>query len=305
MSIRSKADTSCLQLLGCLVLLFALSACNNLDDQQLVTLDEISTDETAVPDLIERGEAALAAESFKEAEASFQEVLTIDTMNTRAGFGLAETYYEIEEYNRALRLYEGVVKNTSDNDLLARSELGIGLIKFIESELDLGEKHLKRAVVKKPSLWRAWLGLARIHEQKGNSDAARKAYKMAEKHGAEHAVVHNNVGMWHLSSRNTKAAETSFNRALEIDPNLKEASSNIRLVHATDQEYEKAIAGASEEDLPAVLNNVGYIAILNKDFRVAEKYLNQAIALSPFYNTAAIANLQLLKDAQSNVIQGR
>lgn len=288
-----------------LLLVCIVGACSQFNEPELVTLDEIESAEASASELMDRAEAALAAESYKDAEAGFQEVLNLEPNNTQAGFGLAETYYAIDQYSRASRLYESVAENTDDKNLVSRSRMGLGLINLIEGDLDLGEQNLKKAVVVKPSLWRAWLGLGRIHERNGNTDAARKAYKMSEKHGGDQAAVHNNIGMWQLSLRNTEAAEKYFKRALQLDPSMKEAESNTRLVHATNQNYEKAIAGASEEEMPAVLNNVGYIAILNEDFDEAESYLNQAIALSPFYNTAAIANLQLLKDAQNRIPQGR
>ena len=48
-------------------------------------------------------------------------------------------------------------------------------------------------------------------------------------------------------------------------------------------------------DLPNVLNNVGYIAILRGDYVRAESLLNQAMEASPTFNDKAWENLRYLE----------
>ncbi|MFK7944641.1 MAG: hypothetical protein AB8B85_17280, partial [Paracoccaceae bacterium] len=57
---------------------------------------------------------------------------------------------------------------------------------------------------------------------------------------------------------------------------------------------------APAEELPDALNNVGYIAVVNGDFAVADQYLRRAMEISPTYHEAAAANLNLLAHAQTS-----
>ncbi|MEM9140212.1 MAG: hypothetical protein AAGB15_10320, partial [Pseudomonadota bacterium] len=143
-------------------------------------------------------------------------------------------------------------------------------------------------------LWRAWLGLGQAHDRQGEATAARRAFAAAERTAPRQAAVQNDIGMTYLSEKQPKKALRFFRTALKIDPGFQVARANVRIAHAMVGDYENAIAGAPERGMADVLNNVGYVAILNRDFDVADRLLRRALEVSPTYHEAAVANLDLL-----------
>jgi Flp pilus assembly protein TadD len=56
------------------------------------------------------------------------------------------------------------------------------------------------------------------------------------------------------------------------------------------------MTGVAENDLPRVLNNIGYIALMRGDLDNAEAYLQRAMELDPAYNVTASRNLAYLRN---------
>lgn len=56
-----------------------------------------------------------------------------------------------------------------------------------------------------------------------------------------------------------------------------------------------ALAGVGMAQLPEVLNNLGYVAMVKGDLPVAEAYFTRAIEASPSYYRIAAENLICLK----------
>jgi Tfp pilus assembly protein PilF len=107
--------------------------------------------------------------------------------------------------------------------------------------------------------------------------------------------------MSHLEEDDPAAALKQFQRALAIDPANRTASANARIARAMLRDYDAAVSGARPEELPDVLNNVGYIAVMNGDFDTADALLRRAIEANPVYHESAKANLDLLAQARNGV----
>jgi Flp pilus assembly protein TadD len=176
----------------------------------------------------------------------------------------------------------------------ARALEGEGLSLSILGRSDEALADLKQATDIDPSLWRAWNGLGVEYDLRRDWPHAQGAYgKALTAPGANLAVVLNNRGYSRLLQRQTDLAAADFVAALQKDPSLSEARTNLRLTLGIEGHYTRAALAGVGDDRSAVLNNIGVAAALRGDYVAADKLLNEAIAArGQFYNRAA-ENLQI------------
>lgn len=246
--------------------------------------------------LLDDAEAARSEARLGDAKAAYLDILQREPDNRGAMLGLGDTLYELGDLEPALTQYEAVLAGGGSKAQVARARLGIGLIRRREGQLMAARNSLETAVQADPTLWKGWLALGQMHQEAGRMALAEEAYASATGAGADVAVVHNDVGMWYLSRQEPEEAIDAFQRALKLDGTLDLARGNLRLAHAMNRDYASALAGASGPELPEVLNNVGYMALVNGDLDTAQKLLEQSVQISPYYNAPAVANLELLND---------
>lgn len=238
------------------------------------------------------GQRALAAGDLGTAKSAFSAALTKDPSDARAALGLAEAHLAANEVQAARQIYQTLA--TRVPSLSAEVNQGLGLIALRTGRTDQAVSLLGKSVQQNDGLWRAWLGLGQAHDRLDQPSAARRAFAAAERVAPVRAAVLNDLGMSYIGQKQPQRALEFFERALAMDPGYEIARGNVRIAKAMTRQYEDAISGAPQTQLPDVLNNVGYIAILNQDFQVADRYLRRAIDLSPVYHKAAVANLDLL-----------
>jgi Flp pilus assembly protein TadD len=245
---------------------------------------------------IARGRQALAAGDLSAAQSAFTGALRGSPNDPEPAIGLAETYLAMGDVETAGRLFD-IVASTEGGAGDARLLQGRGLVALGQGQTDQAIGFLEQSVERDPTQWRAWAGLGRAYGRKGNTRQARTAFNRAEESAPSPAVVMNDVGMLHLEEDDPSAALEAFQRALSVDPGNTVASANARIARAMLGEYDAAVSGARPDELPHVLNNVGYIAVVNGDFDVADRLLRRAIDISPVYHESASANLELLAQA--------
>ena len=296
------------RLLPVVAICTALSACAAVrDDEEPPAAEALDPAEiAAVPtaSLLRDAEAARAAGRLGDAQAAYLDLLRREPGNRAAALGLADTLYDLDDLDAASARYRSVLTGGGSKAQVARAQLGIGLIQRRKGEAVAARRSLEAAVNADASLWKGWLALGQMHEEAGRRTLAETAYSNAERAGARVAAVHNDLGMWHLSRERPEAAIDSFETALKLDGTLELARGNLRLAHAMNRDYASALAGASGPELPEILNNVGYMAIVNGDLDTAERLLTQAVESSPYYNAPAVANLALLRDLRSKGAAG-
>lgn len=279
-----------------------LAGCAGMQGAEEDAREEASTlaDVPVVPvaTVLQDAERAYSEGRLADAEAAYLDVLGREPGNRAAALGLADTLYQLDELDAANTRYRSVLTGGSKAQI-ARAQQGIGLIQRRKGELDAARSSLEAAVQGDPSLWRGWLALGQMHQEAGRTALAETAYANAERAGSNVAAVHNDIGMWHLARKEPKGAISSFEKALKLDGTLELARGNLRLAHAMNRDYASALAGAGGPDLPEILNNVGYMAIVNGDLDTAQKLLTQAVDSSPYYHESAVANLALLRDIRS------
>jgi len=243
------------------------------------------------PDVL-TGERALAADDLALAKRAFDLAVRKRPDDGRALVGLAETVLRLGDIDAARRIFGSIAGNPPGIE--ARLLQGRGLIALAEQDAARAVTFLGTAVQRDKTLWRAWLALGQAHDQLGQPDAARRAYAAAENNAPARAPVYNDIGMSFLRQDRPIEAVRYFERALAVDPGYERARGNLRIARAMTGAYEDAIAGATKAQMPDVLNNVGYVAIMMGDFEVADRYLRRAVEESPVYHEAAVANLDLL-----------
>lgn len=246
--------------------------------------------------LLKTGQNALDAEDFEAARGAFTQVLASDGANDQAKFGLGEVSLGVGRPDDALEAFGSV---GAGGALDAKVLQGKGIALLMLHKPNDAAKSLIDAVKMDPSLWRAWNALGELYNSRHDWPQAHQCYEAALKANPRSEVVQNNLGISLLMQGKYQEAAPHFLEALKTRPNFEKAKMNLRLVLAWQGKYAEARAGTAPEELPVVLNNIGYIAILRGDYAVAEAYLNQAISASPSYFAQAQQNLDYLESVRA------
>ncbi len=182
----------------------------------------------------------------------------------------------------------------------ARAMEGEGLALSLMGKSDDALAALKQATVLDKTLWRAWNGLGREYDMRKDWKLSQAAYAQAmAAPGANTAIVLNNRGYSHLLQKQNELAIADFVAALDKDPALAAARTNLRLAMAIEGHYDRAATTGVGDDRAAVLNNVGLAAAIRGDYDEASKLLNEAIEAKGAYYERATDNLQLTKQLQA------
>lgn len=154
---------------------------------------------------------------------------------------------------------------------------------------------LKSAVEADPSLWRAWNALAIESDRRHDWPAAETQYANALKAPGVKASVINNRGYSRLLQGRYDEASADFVHALELEPGLAAARTNLRLALALRGDYKRATQVSGVEDRAAVLNNAGFAAVLRGDLPQAETLFQQAVDARGSSYGRALENLKMVK----------
>lgn len=177
---------------------------------------------------------------------------------------------------------------------------GEGLALSLMGKSDEALADLKQATALDKTSWRAWNGLGREYDMRKDWKQSAAAYAQAmAAPGANTAIVLNNRGYSHLLQKQNELAITDFVAALDKDPALAAARTNLRIAMAIEGHYDRASTTGVGDDRAAVLNNVGLAAAIRGDYDQAAKLLNEAIEAKGSYYERATDNLQLTKQLQA------
>ena len=129
---------------------------------------------------------------------------------------------------------------------------------------------------------------------KGEWDLATSAYEQALATAPDRGLVFNNRGVSLMARGEPAKAAQQFEQALQVRPDLPAAKANLRLALALAGHEEDVLAAAATEEMPQILNNLGYVAMVQGDLPRAEAYFYRAIEASPTFYQRAYDNLQRL-----------
>src|SRR3546814_807444 len=180
-------------------------------------------------------------------------------------------------------------------ELLAAALQGAGLALLRIGRLDEAVARLDEAVSSDPTLWRAYNGLGIAHDWRLEWTEAQQSYDAAIALRPESASVMNNLGMSLLLQQRFDEAVAAFEQAVRLAPEATEPETNLRIGRAMRGDYLQALAGVPRAKMADVLNNIGYVAMLQEDYDAAEAYLSRALEVSPAHHRAAARNLEELE----------
>ena len=276
-------------------LLTAVAACQSLGGETPKLPPKLASG--APPSvLLEEADKAVAQGRYEDATILLGRVLKKDPNNARARLILAESYLATGRTPFAAATFKNLA---SSDDVRAKALQGWGIALLKERKLEAAHKVLRDAVREDPTLWRAWNALGLYYDSQRRWDEARESYDQALEAESDSAVVHNNLGFSLLMQQKYSEAATEFTAALKLRPGLRVARTNLRLTLAWQGKYKEAARGAGLEELPTVLNDIGYIAMLRGDHVAAEAYLVRAMEASPSFNETASRNLRYVKSIKN------
>jgi Flp pilus assembly protein TadD len=250
----------------------------------------------AAPGALEVAQNALAEERYRHARSWYQKVLQAEPHNERAKLGLAETWLGDGQRQNAMTLFEELVPSPAVG---AEALQGKGIALLADGEGEAAGVALRAAVARDARLWRAWNALGLLFDGKQDWAAAADAYAKAAAAAPGSAVPHNNWGVSLMTQKRYAEAAEQFARAIALAPDSEATKTNLRLALAFQGRYAEAMAGVQQEDVPTLLNNIGYVAMLRGEKDRAKAYFLRSMELSPNYNQRAARNLQTLEGVES------
>ncbi|MBI5893292.1 MAG: tetratricopeptide repeat protein [Deltaproteobacteria bacterium] len=137
----------------------------------------------------------------------------------------------------------------------------------------------------------------------------RTSAQMPPKPSFEKAVELNKKGMDFFREKKFIDAKSSFEAALQIDPNYAEAYNNLGLTYKqmgslemAKKNYEEAIR--MKKDYPEALNNYGLLLSSMGDDKKSVEYFKMAIGSDKDYADAFL-NMAIVLERQSNIREAR
>jgi Flp pilus assembly protein TadD len=244
------------------------------------------------PEVIELARTALAENRLKDAERLTGRILLTDSKNLEGRLLRGEVLLARGKPNWAMAVFSGLQDLP---EVSARARQGLGIAMLLTGTPGPAVGHLKAAVEADPTLWRAWNALGSYYDTQGDWAEAIEAYDLALAEHPNDAMILNNRGFSYFMQERLDEAVADIERALRLDPELKPAQFNLRLAHAWSGRYVRALTGVTDKDLPRVLNNIGYVAMMRGDLENAEAYLMRAMEVDPTFNETAWQNLARLR----------
>ena len=177
---------------------------------------------------------------------------------------------------------------------------GLGLSRIKLHKYQQAKSDLLRVVAMDGNRWSAWNGLGVIADMEGKYAQAGEYYQNGLEVLPNYPPLINNLGYSLIMAQRYKEAEKVLRSGLIYAPDYNRLKNNLGIALAWQGEYQQAmeiITSVIGEAL--AYNNVGYIAMLKKDYEKAEDCFELAMKSSPTYYLRAAQNLdrarQLLK----------
>jgi Flp pilus assembly protein TadD len=233
---------------------------------------------------------------FSEAAEIYQQILVDAPTNQQAQRGVAECLLAVGKYAEARTLFQGLERNA---DLRAVALQGDGLAALGLGKDDAAEKALHAATDADPTLWRSWNALGTLADRRRQAEDAGRFFAKAAEIKPGSAAVKNNIGYSELIRGDNQHAIETLRAALALEPKSATIQNNLRLAIAATGNYDEALRATPRDQMPVVLNNVGYVAMRHGDLAVAEGYFARAMDVSGSYAKVAAKNLDQLKSQQA------
>ena len=216
----------------------------------------------------------------------------LDKNNVYALMRIGAIHEERGSSSMAARAYTTVLRVEPTHGAALQA---LGLIYLQRKRQEDARALLEKAVESDTSLWRAHNGLGVIADLQGDYAGAEAAYNAALLARPDDPLLLNNRGYsLYLQSRYDEA-ERDFRAAAA--QGVEKAWLNLGLVFARQRHYGDAVLAMGRATAKEVAyNDVGYIAMRQGDYSIAEQYFEKAIRVSPRYFEEARRNLDRVQE---------
>jgi Flp pilus assembly protein TadD len=283
-----------------------LAACNSLplksdnggdpntSNNLLNLLDpDIQSEEQALA----KGEAALLEGKPDNALFYFVKTLQFNKNNIKALEKIASIHERGKHPEFAIKVYQDILA-INGNHALANEK--VGLYYLDKGQDGKAKPYLLQAIKSDKSRWKAYNGLGVIADLERNTEEAINYYQAALEIMPNSPMLLNNLGYSYYLSGDALKARGLFAQALNYDTQYKRAIHNLALIEIKSGEFTSAAMLFNRIMSPhESYNNIGYIALLNGQYDIAEEYLRRAIDESPVYFPKAQENLKNLMAAKA------
>lgn len=277
----------------------ALLTSDDTVEEGLKQLQDIATNVLDVPQVFYNiGVAQLKLGEISAAEDSFLSAIAIDPTFSKAWVNRAVIYERRGDFNMAFDLYsQGLEHSGMDADLIAGQVACLRKMKRYEEAIQYAQNALK----KNANNISAYNEIGTVYLEQQNYEKALFILQQAMNRngGAENALIQSNLGKIYYAEDKTSLAKESFQKAIELDPNLIDAALLLSFIHLDN----RAWATAEEVLLNAILLEPNNAAVLNSmgiakrglgEIDEAEKLYRQALIFEP-NNPEPLLNLAILE----------
>jgi putative PEP-CTERM system TPR-repeat lipoprotein len=225
------------------------------------------TRENKLDEALDRAQAAVAA----------------DPQSAAAHFALAVVHDRRREVAAATKSYNEVLRL---NPRAVAAQVELSRLSLSSGDKAGALRYAERARLAEPSNLDARVALARSLLVAGNLNYAETEIAALLKQAPNAAVVHALNGTLQATRKNTVAARTSFERAVEISPGFVEAVGGLTYLDLVDKNPARAIARL-ESEITKQPTSAPLLALLARvhsaagDEAAAEQALRRAVSVDP------------------------
>jgi Tfp pilus assembly protein PilF len=234
-------------------------------------------------------ETLLARGYYDQAAKAYGKALEANPADPAARHGLAEAERLTGKLDSAAENYQQLV---AVPEWKLRAVEGLARIDFAKGDRAAAMEKFSAVVKEDQWAWKSWLAVAQLSDLSGDWAKADEAYGMALAATKEPASVYNNHGVSLLARGHAVAAADLFRKALAADPKLVQARTNIDLAEArAGKKATLEAAGNDARERARMLNNYGYVAMLQGRPEDARRYYEAALKEHPSFYALAYNNL--------------
>ena len=245
------------------------------------------------PQTVEQIQAAIDDQRYLDAGKMLDEAMLTGNDDPKLVYLAGELALARDRAQDALSFFRSI---DTKPEVAAEALQGEGIALSLLDKSDEALKTLQSAVDKDPAAWRAWNALGSEYDRRHDWQKAEDAYSHALASSNSAPIVLNNRGFSYLCQNKLAQAIPDFVKALQKKPDLAAARNNLRLAISMEGQYDRAMEGVNGADRAAVLNNVGYAALLRGDYAKAQSLFEQAIKARGKYYAVASDNLKMAQE---------
>lgn len=243
-------------------------------------------------EVVSKARLALSENRYNDAGRLLDEALAAGLSDPRLILLSGELHLARGRDDAAIRSFSAAEASPS---LAAEAAAGRGIALSRLGRSDDALAALTKATTADPMLWRAWNALGVEYDRRKDWPKAEAAYEAALRQPQASAQVLNNRGYSRLLQGRAEEAASDFVAALRKDPALAQARTNLRLALALRGDYERATSASASENRAALLNNAGFVALMQGDLDVAEDLFAKAVEAKGEFYARAHENLEVTR----------